>query len=129
MGKNTITRQEIFNLIWHESLTSISKRLNIPYTHLQKVCRELSIPVPSAGYWMRLKLGKTVEPIPLPTDYSGIEEIKMYPMINDWGTPKELTFHSRFPMPVDNPDAPFPYTVSKRLTDPDPIVSVAKQRS
>lgn len=127
MDTNTITRQEIYDLVKRESLTSISKRLNIPYTHLQKVCRELRIPVPSAGYWMRLKLGKTVEPIPLPTDYSGIEEIKLYPVVTDWGSPKELTFHSKFQAPKEFADVPFPFQVAKRLTDPDPIVLAAKK--
>jgi hypothetical protein len=128
MDKNTITRQEIYDLISKESLTSISKRLSIPYTHLQKVCRELSIPVPSTGYWMRKMHGKSDDQIPLPQDYSGIEEIKLYPVINYWGSPKELTFHSRFPVPVDNTDVSFPYIVSKRLTDPDPIVLAAQKQ-
>jgi len=128
MEKTTITRQEIYNLVCKESLTSISKRLNIPYTHLQKVCKELSIPVPSTGYWMRKMHGKYDDLIPLPQDYSGVEEIKLYPVINYWGSPRELTFHSRFPVPVDNPEVPFPYVVSKRLTDPDPIVLAAQNQ-
>jgi hypothetical protein len=128
MEKTTITRQEIYDLVCKESLTSISKRLNIPYTHLQKVCRQLSIPVPSTGYWMRKMHGKSDDQIPLPQDYSGVEEIKLYPVINYWGSPKELTFHSRFPVPVDNTDDSFPYIVSKRLTDPDPIVLAAQKQ-
>lgn len=104
-------------LVCKESLTSISKRLSIPYTHLQKVCRELSIQVPSTGYWMRKMHGKYDDQIPLPQGYSGVKEIKLYPVVTYWGNPKELTFHSKFQAPKEFVDAPFPFTVSKRLTD------------
>lgn len=127
METNVITRQKIYDLVWNESLTSISKRLNIPYTHLQKICRELSIPIPPVGYWMRRKFGKIEGEIPLPSDYSGIEEIKLYPVVTDWGSPKELTFHSKFQAPKEFADAPFPFTVSKRLTDLDPLVLAAQK--
>lgn len=128
MEKTTITRQEIYDIVSKESLTSISKRLNIPYTHLQKVCRELSIPVPSTRYWMRKLHGKSDDQIPLPQDYSGVDEIKLYPVVTHWGSPKELTFHSKFQAPKEFAGAPFPFAVSKRLTDPDPIVLAAQNQ-
>jgi len=83
MEKETITRQELYDLVWKESLTAISKRLNIPFTHLRKICRDLDVPIPPNGHWSKLNFGKTVEIIQLPQDYEGENEINLYPELGD----------------------------------------------
>ena len=77
MDKSIITRQELYDLVWQESLTAISKRLNIPYSHLRRVCKELNVPVPPHGYWLMLRFGKPITIIELPADYSGLSEVQI----------------------------------------------------
>ena len=60
------TRQEIFDLIWKESVTKVSEKLGIPAQILRKYCQRLNIPTPTSAYWSKLKFGKPVEVPALP---------------------------------------------------------------
>lgn len=60
------TRQEIFDLIWKESVTKVSEKLGIPTQILRKYCQRLNIPTPTSAYWSKLKFGKPVEVPALP---------------------------------------------------------------
>ena len=87
MKENTLTRQELYDLVWKESLTTISRRLNIPYSQLRKICSEMNVPLPLNGHWSKLKFGKPVEVIKLPQDFTGQNEIKLSPEVSTPATP------------------------------------------
>lgn len=65
-----ITREELYAEIWELSLTGVSKKHEINYAALKKICDENDIPYPSSGYWTRKKMGKDVsnEVVLLPGD-------------------------------------------------------------
>lgn len=66
MKEVKFTRQALYDLVWSESMVSISKKYSISVEGLRKKCRSLSIPFPNAGYWMKLKYGKNeISRIPL----------------------------------------------------------------
>lgn len=61
-----IEREKLYEAIWNEPITQISKKNGLSYANLLKQCKEYSIPVPPAGYWTKLEFGKAVEKPPLP---------------------------------------------------------------
>lgn len=62
----TMNRILLYNEIWDVSATGVAKKYNIPYAELLRICKEVQIPIPPSGYWVKLSFGKLVEKIPLP---------------------------------------------------------------
>lgn len=60
------TRQQLYDLVWSESKSQLSKRLGISDVGLSKVCKKANIPTPGLGYWAKLDAGKNVIRPPLP---------------------------------------------------------------
>jgi hypothetical protein len=63
-----ISRQELYNLVWAEPMTTICKRFGLTDNGLRKQCKSMDIPTPPVGYWSKLKHGKQTEKIPLPKE-------------------------------------------------------------
>lgn len=60
------TRQQLYDLVWSEPKSRLSKRLGISDVGLSKVCKKANIPTPGLGYWAKLDSGKNVIRPPLP---------------------------------------------------------------
>jgi len=61
-----ISRELLYNEIWEISASGVSKKYNVPYAELLRLCKETEIPIPPSGYWTKLSFGKPVEKIILP---------------------------------------------------------------
>lgn len=59
------TRKELYHLVWTEAMTSLAKKLGLPYSNLLKACKDSNIPTPPVGYWQKLKYNKKVKRIEL----------------------------------------------------------------
>ena len=57
----TMTRAELYELVWSEPMRAIAPRFGISDVGLRKVCLRADIPVPKAGYWAKVHHGKRVE--------------------------------------------------------------------
>lgn len=110
MKSTIITRKELYELLWSETMSSITKKYSITYSELKKICNEMSIPVPENGYWSKLKFGKEVSVASLPANYAGRTEIELYEKATDSGKEgneaKESEMESLFKVPekLINPD-------------------------
>ncbi len=62
----TLTRSELYQLIWSEPLTSLAPRLGVTDQGLAKRCRKHMIPTPGVGYWTQKQHGKQPPTPPLP---------------------------------------------------------------
>lgn len=51
----TLSRQELYDLVWSEPKSSLARRLGISDVGLAKACRRAHIPVPGLGYWAKLR--------------------------------------------------------------------------
>jgi hypothetical protein len=76
--KENFTRKQLYDLVWSQSLLSLSKKYRISDVGLRKICSRMSIPLPRAGHWEKLKHGKPVTVIPLPITNSGEKEVTLY---------------------------------------------------
>jgi len=62
----TLSRKELYELVWEEPMLTLSRKFKISDTGLRKICIRLKIPMPKAGHWQKLKFGKKVKRTPLP---------------------------------------------------------------
>lgn len=54
-------REKLYDEIWTEPVSKVSKRYEISDVGLRKICVSLDIPVPPRGYWEKLAAGKAVK--------------------------------------------------------------------
>ncbi|MBC8374662.1 MAG: hypothetical protein H8E26_01385 [FCB group bacterium] len=62
----TISRQELYNLVWSKPVVQIAKDFGISDVAVAKICKKLNIPKPGLGYWAKKQHGKRVRQTPLP---------------------------------------------------------------
>ena len=77
MSNETISRENLYELVWSESLVSLSKKYNISDVGLRKICMKMNVPVPYLGYWQKKQYGKPLQKTPLPKKHTGIQEISL----------------------------------------------------
>lgn len=54
---NKYNRQVLYEQVWSDPVLTVAKSYRISGVRLGKVCRLLNVPVPSRGYWARLRNG------------------------------------------------------------------------
>jgi len=122
MEMQTLTRLELYNLVWTEPLTAISKRLNVPYNELRKACQQMKVPVPQNGYWSKQKYGKPVQVIELPKDYDGTDMIQI-PTFGEATQGSDIhKITNNLNIDIIKSDSSLPLKVPKRITNPDPLI-------
>lgn len=120
MEKITLTRQELYDLVWKESLTSLSKKYALTYDGLKKLCKNNNIPIPQNGYWSKLKWNKPVEIEKLP-GFSGEQSIEL--IIRDKNSTISYDQKPITTLIKQIENAPkAPLTVPEKLTKPDILI-------
>lgn len=123
-----ISRDELYEMVWSERLSEVSKRYYISENGLIKKCRELNIPMPNLKYWIQLK-DATNPPsrIPLPTH---AEHSTIYLKLRDeYEKTKESVQKKIFNIKKEiEEDSNINLKVPDRLTNPDPLISRAKDK-
>jgi hypothetical protein len=66
----TLTRKELYDLVWASPLTTLAKKYLISDVGLRKICNRMAVPLPKSGHWHKLKFGKKVPIVGLPDDKS-----------------------------------------------------------
>ena len=62
----TLTRQELYDLVWTHPMTTLAKEFNLSDVALAKRCRAVDVPVPPRGYWARKPSDQAALRTPLP---------------------------------------------------------------
>lgn len=55
-----ITREELYEAVWTESVQSLAKALGISDVGLAKICKKLNVPRPGRGYWAKAPAARKV---------------------------------------------------------------------
>lgn len=113
----SVTREKLYEEIWAEPITKVSKRYSVSDSFLVRVLQRMNVPRPPMGYWAKLAVGKTVPRPSLPEAGPGDEL--------EWlrnGEPKKRRTTPRAP------DASQPIRVRRRAERPSQhhLVSGAK---
>jgi hypothetical protein len=69
----TYERATLYEEVWKEPVTTVSKRYGVSDVALRKVCKRLAVPLPPVGYWTRVKHGR-VPPRPSVSRFKGEEK-------------------------------------------------------
>jgi hypothetical protein len=77
MEKQILTRKELYDLIWAGPMSLITRKYDITYPQLKRICFDLSVPIPENGHWTKIRFGKQVNIKSLPSNYSGEDEIEL----------------------------------------------------
>ena len=72
MENISLTRKELYDLIWSIPMSTISQKYEISTERLRGICKKMNIPIPEIGYWQKLQYGKqvTVKELPNENSYS-----------------------------------------------------------
>jgi hypothetical protein len=124
MEATTLSRQQLYELIWSTPMSTLAKTYQISDSGLRKIAIRMGIPIPLAGYWQKIRAGKKVAVPPLKADYKGENEVKLQPKTPDDQPqgPSELALLQK---EIEN-DKRLPLKIQARLTDPDPMIVAAK---
>jgi len=53
----SVTREKLYEEIWTEPITKVSKRYGVSDSYLIRILKSLNIPRPSRGYWATVAAG------------------------------------------------------------------------
>jgi len=67
----TLTREEIYALVWSEPITALAKRFLMTEYQLRQLCIRWSVPLPRQFHWKKVRAGEWIEPPPLPLHHKG----------------------------------------------------------
>src|SRR5665647_914316 len=73
----TLTRKELYDLVWAQPLSRLAKKYKISDNGLRKICKRMNIPIPAMGHWQKIQYGKKVDITKLPVKYEGKDEITL----------------------------------------------------
>ena len=62
----SVTREKLYEEIWAEPNTKVSKRYGVSDSYLVRILKNLNIPRPPRGYWATVAAGIHSEKPPLP---------------------------------------------------------------
>src|SRR5450755_3106466 len=62
----TLTRQELYDMVWAKLMSSLANGFSISDVGLAKRCRAVDVPIPYRGYWARKAAGQRPPKLPLP---------------------------------------------------------------
>jgi hypothetical protein len=124
--KETISRDKLYELVWSTPMTTLAKKYLISDSGLRKVCETMSVPLPKAGYWEKIKVGKPVEIVQLPTEYSGEAEVSLDVREEGDNSTASLSPLLELQRSIEN-DKSLSLLVPDRLTNPDKMIIDAKE--
>lgn len=54
-----LSREELYALVWSETITALAKKFGLSDVGLAKTCRAADIPLPDRGYWAKVQAGQS----------------------------------------------------------------------
>ncbi|GAA4756142.1 hypothetical protein [Flavisolibacter ginsenosidimutans] len=127
MDPIVLSRKELYELVWQESMLSLSKRYNISDVGLRKMCIRMEIPVPPAGYWTKVQFGKKVKKTALSANYKGEETAKL--RLRDENNPaadrNSPSLRTLKIQEVER-DGSLSLQIPEKLLKPDPLIAQTK---
>ena len=75
MTPSSLTREQLYELVWSEPMLKIAARYDISSSYMARVCTLLNVPRPKRGYWAKLAVGKAPPKPSLPEARPGDESV------------------------------------------------------
>lgn len=127
MESVTFNRRELYDLIWSESILSLSKKYAISDVGLRKACMRMNIPFPPSGYWSKIQHGQHPPVASFPEQRGAQNELTLHLRDADHpATIDGLTPQAAMQQRIETEYAK-ELVVYKELTDPDPLIISAQK--
>lgn len=122
-----ISRKELYDLVWSKPMSTLAKEYLISDNGLRKICKKFNIPLPQLGHWQKIQHNKKVNVIPLPKDFKGEDSITLSERIEEENKENEgiMKFHKL--LKEISSDNSLSFKVSDKLSNPDKLISEAKE--
>jgi hypothetical protein len=120
-----LNRKELYDIVWSKPISKLTLQYAISIDGLKKLCKQFDIPIPVAGYWMKLKHNKPVKKTKFNDIFGGVGKIIL--TIREEGNPVNLdqTTLTIRTKEIEN-DIKAPLIVPDKLTKPD-ILTIQTQ--
>lgn len=125
MDKVTLTRDQLYELVWSKPITVLAKEFGLSDNDFRKICKNHNIPLPYMGYWSKLRHGKPVRKVMLPTSIEGTEIIISPPNENPQANQNEFISRTILMKEIE-PKYKNLLQVPARLTNPDDLIVKAR---
>ena len=126
MKEVKFTRKELYDLVWSESMLSLSKKYEISDVGLKKKCIKMNIPVPKVGYWAKVQYGQKVAVPKLPERSTGIEMTTLILRESQQGEGEtEQMIFSNLRQQFES-DERINLKVPEKLSNPDSLIAEVK---
>jgi|ERR1035437_92561 hypothetical protein len=127
MEKTTLTRKELYDLVWSTPMTAISKKYEISSDRLKGICKKVNVPMPDNGYWQKLHYKKPVTIKELPDEISSDKEIVLNAIDKNVEiSSSEILIRKKLIKEIEDIHD-LPIQVPLKLTNPDRLIIEAKE--
>ena len=75
--KEILTRQQLYDLVWANTIVALAKKYAIKEKDLRNVLTRMNIPIPDNGHWIKIQFGKNVQVKPLPDDANCQQQVEL----------------------------------------------------
>ena len=121
MDKITLTRDQLYDLVWSKPISVLAKEFGLTDNDLRKICKSHNIPLPYVGYWSKLRYDKPVKKVMLPTSIEGTEIIISPPNENPPANQNESISRTILIKEIETKYKNL-LQVPARLTNPDELI-------
>lgn len=125
-GTKPVDRVTLYNEVWTDPVTVVATRYGLSDVGLAKICRSLAIPLPSRGYWAKVKAGKIMGRAPLPNlKQTGLVATGLVKLPPEQAAIREAGRKAAARMRKETPPVPPP---AEAFSSPHPLVRAASVR-
>jgi len=96
-----LERTKLYEEVWAEPVRTVAKRYGISDTTLRKHCKDLNVPLPPRGYWVKIAAGKHPRRAALTKLKKGESDRKVYRSYPVYRRPQPEGLEAAVPVPVD----------------------------
>ena len=115
MKEITLSRKELYDLVWSTPMTQIAKKYEISDNGLRKICKRHEIPIPSIGHWQRIAHGRKTSKIKFVEKTNDPDKISL--RLRDGAIVKNL-----IPRATAETYPEMDFKVPKQLTEPHKLI-------
>lgn len=124
--QTVVNREKLYEEVWGEPVVIVAKRYGISDVGLAKICKKLSIPLPTRGYWAKVKAGRIMKKIPLPKLKENCPQDAVLSKADPVRKAAETVAKQKIISHGENSEKTM--TVPTELVDPHPLVKAAGKR-
>ncbi len=122
----TLSRQELYTLVWSKPVVKIAKDFGISDVAIAKICKKMNIPKPGLGYWAKKEFGKKTKVTPLPERRVGdVESYTIRKSVEPYFKPETETIR-KYREFEERPENKI--IVKSSLRNPHPLVQASKSK-